>query len=181
VAELGLDLGLLLSQIANFGIVLLVLWLVLYKPVLRKLTERADRIKKGIADADEANRLLETTKAQVEQDLAAARHQAREIVEQATRSGEQQRQEILARAHTDAQEIVSRAREQALREAAEGRVVWRQHVIDLAIASASSLLQTELDDARHRALIEGILDQAQAELPSSGSAYDAQNGGDRPS
>lgn len=164
MAELGLDLGLFISQVANFVVLLLLLWALLYKPVLKKLTERAERIKKGVDDADEAGKLLEQAHARHEQELVEGRREAREIIEQATRAGEQQRQEILAQAKTDAQEIVARAQRQAMREIEEGRVALRQQIVDMAMAGATRLIQDSLDDAKHRVLIEDLLDQAEREL-----------------
>jgi len=164
VAQLGLDLGLLLSQLANFVVLALILSLVLYRPVLDKLSERADRIRKGVEDADQAAEMLAQATKEHQQQLADARAQAREIIEQATRTGEQQRQEILAQARQDAQQIIQRAHHQAARETIERRVALSQQVVDIAMASTERLLESELTAAKQHDIIGQVLAQAEAEL-----------------
>ncbi len=53
---LGINWGFLLSQIVNLAILLIALRLVLYKPVMRMLDQRAQRIKKGLEDAELASK-----------------------------------------------------------------------------------------------------------------------------
>jgi len=50
----GLDWKLLIIQAVNFGVLLLVLWYFLYKPVLKMLDERRGKIQKGVEDAENA-------------------------------------------------------------------------------------------------------------------------------
>jgi len=164
VAQLGLDLGLLLSQLANFTILVVILSMVLYRPIMAKLSERAERIQKGVEDADQAADLLDQAKQEYDQHLADARSQAREIIEQATRTGEQQRQEILAQARQDAQQIIQRAHHQAARETVERRVALSQQVVDIAMASTERLLESELTMAKQHAVIQQVLAQAEDEL-----------------
>ena len=54
----GIDVKLLLAQAVNFGVLLVVLWLVLYKPVMKTLDERKAKIAKCVLDADEASKKL---------------------------------------------------------------------------------------------------------------------------
>lgn len=56
--SLGIDWRLLLSQAANFIILLVVLRAFVYAPLLRVLKERRARIEEGLAKADEADKRL---------------------------------------------------------------------------------------------------------------------------
>ena len=49
---LGINLGYLVSQIVNFTLLAVLLYFVAYKPILRMLDERSERIKKGLEDAE---------------------------------------------------------------------------------------------------------------------------------
>lgn len=157
---LGLDLGLFLSQIVNFGLLLALLSMLLFKPVMAKLEERAKKIEKGLADAEHAKTLRAEAEARREEALVQARHEAREIIERATRAAEQQRQEILAKARQEAHELILRAQQQVEHELEEGRTQLVEEVIDLSLAAASRLIQKELDEKRHHALIEQFLHEA---------------------
>jgi F-type H+-transporting ATPase subunit b len=153
-----LDLGLLLSQLVNFGLLVGALYLALYKPLMGRLQQRADKIRKGVEDADLADRLLADAETHYQTETDHARRDAREIVEQANRTAEQQREEILAQARQEAHEVILRAQQQAQREIQEGQVALREQVVDLGIAAAGRLLRESLDDAQHRALISQFID-----------------------
>ena len=156
---LGLDVGLLLSQMVNFGLLVLILYLVLYKPVLRKLEERANRIRQGLEDADDAERLKAEAEQFHEAEMDRARREAREVIERATHSAEQLRQEILAQARQDAHDLAMRAEQQAERRRQESEIAWRQQTVDLAIAAASRVLQQELDEEKHHALVAAFIEE----------------------
>ena len=51
---LGINLPGLLTQMVSFLILFLVLWALLYKPVLRVLDQRADRIRESLETAQKA-------------------------------------------------------------------------------------------------------------------------------
>ena len=155
--EFGLDLGLLVSQAVNFGLLALVLYFLLYKPILSKLEERARRVQKGLDDAAAAEKLLAEAKAKYEEELERARRDARDIVERGNRTAEQQRQEIIAQARQEAHELLLRAQQQAQREIQESQIALRQEVVDLAIAMASRLLQENLDKEKQHQLIQDFL------------------------
>lgn len=56
--QFGIDWRLLVSQAANFLIVLVILRLFVYKPVASLLRERRRRVEEGIAKSEEADRKL---------------------------------------------------------------------------------------------------------------------------
>jgi F-type H+-transporting ATPase subunit b len=158
VRSFGLDLGLLLSQLVNFGLLVGALYLALYKPLMGRLQQRADKIRKGVEDAERADRLVADAEAHYQAETDRARREAREIVEQATRAAEQQREEMLTQARQEAHEIILRAQQQAQREIQEGQVALREQVVDLGIAAAGRLLHESLDDDKHHTLVSQFLD-----------------------
>ena len=56
MASLGINLSLLVSQLVNFTLLAVLLYLLLYKPVLNMLKQRRDRIARSMADVDAAAR-----------------------------------------------------------------------------------------------------------------------------
>jgi F-type H+-transporting ATPase subunit b len=160
VAELGLDLGLIVSQIVNFGLLLGVLYVLMHKPILAKLRERAQRIEEGLDEAERAKVLRAEAEAHYKAEVERARREAREIIERATRAAEQQRQELLAQARVDAQELMAQAQRQARREIEGEQIAFHREVIDLALAASARLLQEEIDDEKHHQLIRQFIDQA---------------------
>jgi F-type H+-transporting ATPase subunit b len=160
VAELGLDPGLLLSQIVNFGLLLALLYAFMHKPILAKLRERAQRIQKGLEEAEHAKVLRAKAEAYYQDEIDRANREAREIIERATRAAEQQRQDILAQARIDAHELMLQAQRQAQREIEGEQIAFHREVIDLALAATAQLLQEEIDDEKHHQFIRQFIDQA---------------------
>ncbi|OGO04437.1 MAG: ATP synthase F0 subunit B [Chloroflexi bacterium RBG_13_56_8] len=157
--ELGLDLGLLLSQVVNFGLLLALLYAVLHKPILNKLEERARRIREGYEEAERAGKLRSDAEEHYQEEIERARREAHEIVEQATRRAQQQRQEMLVQAREEAHDIVLRAQQQARHELQEKEIALRQQVIDLAIAAASRVIEENLEEEKHHQLIREFLNE----------------------
>jgi len=159
--ELGLDIGLLVSQAVNFALLVLLLDILLYKPIRNKLQERTERIRKGLEDAEAAEKASSEADLHYQQEIERSRREARDIIERATRAAEQQRQEILAQARGEAHELIVRAQHRANREIQEGQIALREQIIDLALAASGRLIQTNLDDPEHHRLISEFLGEVE--------------------
>jgi len=159
--ELGLDVSLLVSQAVNFALLVLLLDILLYKPIRKKLQERSERIRKGLEDAEAAEKAASEADLHYQQEIERARRESRDIIERASRAAEQQRQEILAQARGEAHELIVRAQHQANREIQEGQIALREQIIDLAFAASSRLIQTNLDDPEHHRLIGEFIREAE--------------------
>ena len=101
-AAFGINWELLAMQAANFGLLLLVLWYFLYRPVLRIIDERRTKIADSVIVAQNAQRELEDAK---------ERHD--EIVGQASREAEATAATARIRADERGTEIVKQAEAKA--------------------------------------------------------------------
>ena len=78
ISTFGIDWRLLLVQSVNFGLLLLVLWRFVYRPVLAMIDERREKIAEGVQKAEAADRRL-----------AEADEEGKGIIGAASREGEQ--------------------------------------------------------------------------------------------
>jgi F-type H+-transporting ATPase subunit b len=154
---LGINLGYLVSQIVNFTILAVLLYLVAYRPVLRMLDERSARIKKGLEDAESASRRAGEMEQEFEQKLAEARREGQEIVAQATKMSEKQRQDILAQAREEANALIERAKDEIARERDLAMSELRQQVADLSLTISEKVIGATLDEQQQRRLIAEFL------------------------
>jgi F-type H+-transporting ATPase subunit b len=152
--QLGLNLGYLLVQILNFGILFVVLRAWVYKPILNLLEQRRNAIAQGLEDARIAAEARENAEQEAEKILSEAQSRASEIVREASERAEQQGREIVA----EAEEEAIRKREEAVEEAERERERLlgdlRSQVASLAMAAAQKLISDSLDENRQRALID---------------------------
>jgi F-type H+-transporting ATPase subunit b len=158
---LGINLGYLISQIVNFTLLALLLYVVAYKPILRMLDARSARIQKGLEDAEAASRRAAQMEQEFEQRLAEARREGQEIVAQATQISEKARQEILDRARDEASGLIDKARDEIDRERDLAMAELRQQVADLSLAISEKVIGETLDDQRQRRLIAEFLAEAE--------------------
>lgn len=161
MAALGVEWGLLVSQVVNFGILLFLLNMFLYRPVLNMLQQRKERIAQSMKDAERvsaAAREAEQEKAKV---LDAARREAQEIRAQAARDAEKIAQEVRSRADQEATEIRMRAQTDAQTQAEAVLADANKQIADLAIAATEKLLGRELakKDEQQRFVTEFLAQQ----------------------
>ena len=88
----------ILAQIVDFIILVIFLRLVAYKPVVKMLTDRSDHIANSIAAAEQERQEAEQLKAGYEAEMRRAREQTQEIIQKATKAGEDQASEIIGNA-----------------------------------------------------------------------------------
>jgi F-type H+-transporting ATPase subunit b len=158
---LGINLGYLISQIVNFTLLALLLYFVAYKPILRMLDQRSERIQKGLQDAEVASRRAAEMEQEYEQRMSEARREGQEIIAQATQLSEKARQDILEQAREEARAQIVRAREEIGRERDQAMAELRQQVADLSLAISEKVLAETLDEERQRRLIARFLEQAE--------------------
>jgi F-type H+-transporting ATPase subunit b len=162
--KLGINLGYLVSQIVNFTLLAVLLYFVAYKPILRMLDERSERIKKGLEDAELASARAAEMEQEFERRMAEARKEGQEIVAQATQRSEKQRQEILDEARRQARTEIDKAKDEIGRERELAMSELRQEVADLSLSISEKVIGQTLDEQQHRQLIAQFLEQTE-ELP----------------
>ncbi len=151
---LGINLGYLLVQIFNFGIMFVVLKEWAYKPILNMLETRRKTIARGLEDARVAAEARANAEQKAQEILAEAQVKAAEVVRAASERADGVGKEVKAEAEAEAAKIIERARADA--EAEKKRVLadLRPQVAALAIAAAQKLVGEALDEKRQRALLD---------------------------
>jgi len=157
IAKLGFNLPGLIAQLINFGILLLILRLFLYKPVLRILDERRTRIEEGLNRAEQAAVQASASQDEARRVIDEARGEGRELVAAAQEAAARLRTELEERARTDANLIVTRARDEIQNERDQAIEQLRREFADLTIAAAEQVIGQSLDRAAHQRLIDETL------------------------
>lgn len=165
VEALGLNLPQLIAQIVNFFVLLVILRLTLYKPILKMLDERKQKIAEGLNAAEIARAEAASAQANIASQLDTARKEGQEIVANA--------QGISARIQAEAREQSARDREAALERARSeiqlerDRAIaeLRQEFAGITVSAAERVINQSLDRQSH----QRIIDEALAESSFSGS------------
>ncbi len=160
LADLGISLPTLLAQIVNFVILFGLLYLVAYKPIMRMLDERSQKIKESMEQTElikeQAERAEEETKKRIE----AASKEGQEVIAQAARMGEEARQEAKQKARQETEALITRARADIQRERDEAIDELRKEFADLTILAAEKVIDRSLDKKAHRQVIDKVLEES---------------------
>jgi F-type H+-transporting ATPase subunit b len=151
---LGINGPFLLSQIVNFLILFLALRFLLWKPMLKMLNERKQRIAQGLEDAEQARRDRERTQAEYEERIKQAEQKREEILAKAAEEGERAAADTLAQARAQAERIVAEGKETVEQERQQMLTELRKQVAALSIAAANKLIGEALDEQRQRRLVD---------------------------
>lgn len=159
-ADIGINLPLLVAFLINFVILFALLGLVLYKPVLKMLDERAKKIKEGVERAEATKEEYERVNVEVQEQISKAKQESQVIVAQASQVGENLKEEARKEARKEAQAIVDRARMELEQERDKLIDELRKEFVSTAILAAEKVINETLDKERHRRLIEEALEQS---------------------
>lgn len=157
--QFGVDWFKLIAQIVNFLVVLYLVNRFGLKPLLRLMDERSARIRKGLEDAEAAERDRELARAERAAALDEARKEAQAMVARATKMAEDSRIEILAAARADAEQVTERARQEINAEKERAIAELRGQVADLALEAAGKLIRQQMDAKTQRRLVEEFLSE----------------------
>jgi len=172
---LGINLPSLVAQLVNFTLLLIVLYLLAYKPVLRMLDERRKRIREGLEASDEAKRRLADTEKEVELELGKARQEGQALIGQAQQIAARIQDEARQQARQEAEQLVGRARNEIQLERDSAIAGLRREFADLTITAAERVIRQSLDRQAHRRLIEETL--AESSLAPGGNGHGSNGGG----
>lgn len=146
LTSLGIDWKLLVAQIVNFLILLLILRKFLFAPIVKMLSERKEKIAKGLEDAESAQKRLDNAENEARKAIAKATQEAQIIVGSAKKEAEEEKNKIIAEAQEKAAKTIKEAQEQAKRE--EEKIVARSksRLGELVIAGLEKILGTKQDE-----------------------------------
>lgn len=153
-AALGINLGLLISQLINFFIVFGLLTAMLWNPITNMLEARSAKIQKGLEDAAAAANARRNAEAEAEKILAQARMEANQLIEQGRTRGEEVTRTVESDARSNADRIRTDARTAAANERDTELAGLRGQVANIGVAIAQRLIGDSLaDKAKQQTLI----------------------------
>lgn len=156
-------LGSLILNLLNIVALFLILRALVYRPVQRFLQARTDRVQaefdRVAEEKAEAKRLHEAYLDQLSRSKADADAQAAEVLKRA----EETVRAMQAQVQTDAEELLSRARQQARREHADATAQLRRDMADIAVDIAGRVIGREVTEKDNADIIDAYFDAICAE------------------
>jgi len=159
MADLGFHLPSLVVYLVNFTILLVILYAVGYKPILRMLDQRSESIRESVEAVERVRQEAATQQAELEKRLDEGRQEGQVLLAQAREMADRYREEERAKARQEAEAFITRARVDIRQERDEAIDEVRRHFAELAILAAERVIERSLDEGAHRDIIERVLEE----------------------
>ena len=152
--QFGFNTQLFISQVISFCVVAFLLHRFAYKPVLKVLEERRQKIAQGLADAEKMKQELAAAQVKVQELLGQAGAQASKIIEEARNAAAKISEQEAQKAIATAQDIINKAREASTAELAKMKADLRKEIGALAVKAAMQVTGKVLTPEDQRRLAE---------------------------
>ncbi len=163
--SLGFNIPSLIAQLVNFAVLLVIFRAFLYKPILRMLDSRRERIKGGLEAADRMKDQAARAEQEVQARLAEARQEGQTLIAQAQQMAARLQEEGREQARRDGEAMLQRARTEIQLERDAAIAELRREFADLTIAAAEKVIGQALDRKAHERLIQEVLAEATGKKP----------------
>ncbi len=141
-AAFGLQLPLLIAQVVNFAILMVALTYLLYKPVMKTIEVRKQKVAQGVLDAEEATKKLASADAEASSTVQQAEKEAEGIVASAREEAGSEKLRIVKEAEARAASVASDADARAKETAAKALRESEKEIARLAVLAAEKVMRT---------------------------------------
>lgn len=157
LGQFGLRGDLFVAQLVNFLLVMLVLWRFAYKPIMKMLEEREQKIAKSVHDADEITKRLKASEIEREEILQTARVEAQALVEKALQDAEARKVEMIEAAKREVERVIMKGKDQLNTEREAMMLEVRKDIVDIAIKAAAKIALEKLDEKKSQSFAEEVV------------------------
>ena len=140
----GIDWRLIIIQMINFALLAWALWYFLYTPVLKLITDREAKIRKGVEDAEKAGIALQEADTEKTSILKEAHGEAGQIVARSTQHAEEKAKVLHAEATEKIAKQMEAARNHAEELKAKALKESEAEIAKVAILGAEKILNEKL-------------------------------------
>lgn len=148
------------AQILNFLILVLILAKFAYKPLLKVMEERKEKIASDLQAADKAKADAEAVKAEYAAKLADAKAEAQAIIDNARKTAAAAHDKIMADTKAEQEQVIAAAKESIAMEQKKAMEQVRAQVIELSMAVAGKIVEQKLGSEEDKALAAKLTDAA---------------------
>jgi F-type H+-transporting ATPase subunit b len=148
-----IDWKLIIAQLVNFAIVLFVLKYYAYGPVLKMMTERSEKIEKGIKDAEHAHKKLAEIAEKEKEVLVEAKKEAGAIIAKAEAVAVKNKESILAESKQQAEKILADGVKKMEAERVHMMEEIKDQLAELVVAATGKVLAEKIDGDKDKEII----------------------------
>lgn len=155
---MNLSIQEILTQAGAFLLLVFVLKKMAWKPLLKLLDDRRNKIAGEFEKIDHTKSEVEKLKQDYEHARSHIEEEARAKIQQAIDEGKTISKELQETARKESRMILEKAKEDIQLEVAKAKVTLRHEIADLTLAATERILNEKLDEAKDKELILGVIE-----------------------
>lgn len=156
-----LDFGKSIAAIGMFIALFKVLQMFYFNVLQEAIDTRNNTLAATFEEADSLKERMTDLKSSYETKLAQSENEARAQIQAAVSEAQQMREQIIAEARTQAEDVKLRAAEGLIRERAKLMADLRVQVVDLTLSATEKLIGEVTDKERQKKLIDDFITTAE--------------------
>lgn len=145
------------AQILSFFLLLFLLRHFAWKKILGLLDKRKERISAELKEIEDTKIQIAKIKADYESKMVLIQNQAQVKINEAIEEGKKINSSMRKKAHEDAQDILTDARNQVKYEVSKVEEQLRDKIVDIALSAARNLIQEKLTEEGDRKIVENFI------------------------
>lgn len=153
------EYGHLIWSVANFCLLVYLLFHFSWKRIVDFMNARREKIKKELEEAEEAEKKAEEKVQASRELLGQLDEKVKIILEEARSRAEEEKQEIIGRAREEVERILQDAERRAQEELARARSRLRAEVADLAVRLAEDIVKRKLNKKTQKRIVRRCIDR----------------------
>ena len=157
IATFHIDWRLMIAQIANFGLVFLVLYLLAAKPLKKLMEDRTNEITTGLTNAEEAKGALLSAGLKKKEIIHEARDEAKEILIKSEIDGKQIVKDAKDKAVFEKEEILRQAKIDADKEKKNTEEAIRKETANLVEEGVKKIISGYVENGKGDEIINAML------------------------
>lgn len=157
LTSFGIDGKLFLAQLINFGLLLLVLWKFAYKPLLKMMEERTEKIESGLKNAEKMELAAKNAEVEFEKRVTEAKREAQNIIKEAEDFGKKLKQEITESAEQEKEKIIVSGKKAVEQEKEKSLAEIKKKTAELVITATEKILEENIDKEKNKKIVEKII------------------------
>jgi len=156
---LRLDPGMVIWTWVVFGLLLVILGRFAWRPLMKMLEEREQKIKNAMDEVEKAKIVLAEAEKKAERIIAEADEKSVDIINRSRESAQSLAMEINRKSLEESEKIIETGRKMILAETEKASNHLRKETASIAVAAAEKLIREKLDDKKNYELTEKYIEE----------------------
>ncbi len=154
---MNINLEMIIQATINFFIFYFILYKFVFKKTIAIMDSRRAEVELSFAKASEEEKRAELLREQYDKDLIEYKNEGVRLVESYKEKADKIYDEIIEDSKKEVNVIKAKGIKEIGREREKARLEMKEEIVDLSMKLATKILEKEIDESRHRELIDEFI------------------------